>query len=457
MRLINKIYDKEVFTVKTPSGSITLASVAIPLLLEFILNNVIGFISSAVLSSYSELAVAATGSANTIIGFISIVFLVIANGTSVLICAYIGANKFKDTGKICYISTIVNLFFAILISALTIIFASPILKMMNLEGLALEYGITFFIIRMAFFLIPALTSIFSAILRSFGHSKCTVVASLSTIVCNFLLNVYVIEFPQYSPLDEVPGVAAGCVLSQVLGLGITIYYLHKNKIKITIVKNIKELLNYAKQILNIGIPSGISGAAYGLSQLLVTSFLGLMGTFAVSAKVYYSNILIFGFAFSSCFGNANSLLIGRLIGAKEYEKASKLNRSLVKLTIAVNLTVSVIFVVFHKSIISIFTEDSKIIETALIIFAMDIIVEQARAVSHVYEYALKGAGDMKFMMIAVTVSCFVFGVATSYYLGIVCNMGLIGCWIGLTLDELVRTVASVYRWRSQKWQNKINL
>ena len=144
-------------------------------------------------------------------------------------------------------------------------------------------------------------------------------------------------------------------------------------------------------------------------------------------------------------------MVGRLCGAGRYEHAKALNRAVVKVTIVVNLLVSLSIVLLRIPLLSMFTDNAWILKVALGVFLVDIITEQARAVSQVYEYALRAAGDVTFTLKIILVSCWGFSVGLAYVLSIPLGWGLIGCWIGLALDETVRAVATVYRWRSGKW------
>ena len=89
-------------------------------------------------------------------------------------------------------------------------------------------------------------------------------------------------------------------------------------------------------------------------------------------------------------------------------------------------------------------------------FAIDIIAEVSRGISQVYEYALRSAGDMKFMLIVVLISCWTISVGLAYFLSITCDIGIIGCYIAVAIDELIRAVAAFYRWQSNKW-NRIKV
>ena len=62
---------------------------------------------------------------------------------------------------------------------------------------------------------------------------------------------------------------------------------------------------------------------------------------------------------------------------------------------------------------------------------------------------------MKFMLIVVMTSCWTISVGLSYFLSITLNFGIIGCYIAIALDELIRAIASIYRWRTNKWAKRV--
>ena len=270
-----------------------------------------------------------------------------------------------------------------------------------------------------------------------------------------LFSVYAVRYAKHPFFSGVSGVAVGSVLSQLIGLAIAAAIFIKLKIKLSREHNWVEFKQQSIRILKIGIPTFISNASFTLSQIITNSFAVLLGLNAVSAKVYFGNILCYAYLFSLSIGTANSLMIGRLCGAGRYEQASKLNRMLVRVSIPMNLIISLFILICRSSILTLFTANEVIISMAFGIFLVDILVEQARAVSHIYEYALRAAGDVTLTMIVALISCWMFSVGMAYILSISCEMGLIGCWIGLAIDESIRAVFTFYRWRSGKWTLKV--
>ncbi len=454
--LLQKTFKSPLFSVTTSLGALNVFTLALPLLFETVATRIIGFINSAVLSGYSEDSVAAVGSANSVINFFPIIFSIISTGGTVVISNMIGAERLKRAFTATFTQITLCGIIGVLCSALMLVFSEQLMGFMNLEGAVLHEALIYYKIRAAAIFILAFTSGCSALLRCFGYAKDTVVINLTSILISLVLNIFVIKFPNISPVTGVEGIAISTVVSQIISLLLCIYYIRKRNIKFIKPKGFTIFLNYVKKMINIGFPAGISGSTFTLSQIISTSFIALIGTYALSAKVYYDNILCYAYLFSISLGNANSLLIGRLIGAGNIERAKALNKSLVKITVTINFNISVLIVIFYKPLISIFTENPQIIETALLVFAIDIIAEVSRGISQVYEYALRSAGDMKFMLIIVFVSCWTISVGLAYFLSITCDIGIIGCYIAVAIDELIRAVAAFYRWQSNKW-NRIKV
>ena len=442
--------DKSLFKVTGSLGTVSLFSLAIPMLIESILNNLLGTVSTLVLSGYSDDAVAAVGAANSMIGTFGGFFSVIAFGATVVISNYIGAEKIDKAKEGCFVTVLLCGSIGFISSMLLVLFRYPIISFMNIEGQILEDAVCYFSIRMVFYIFCAISSALSSILRCYGHASATVIGGLVTNAVNVILSFFVIYCPQYAPVTGVAGVAAACVASQLVGLLLFIGFFRRFKMELKRPDSVKEFGRMTGRILRIGVPTGLSNSSFAISQTVNTSFIALLGSYALNGKIYYTTIFSYVYLFSVNVGSANSLLVGRLYGAGKMEQADRANRQLVKITVAVNLTMSLLVLLLRLPLLSMFTDDARIIGLSLAIMLIDIVTEQARAVSQVYEYALRATGDVLFTVVILIISCWCFSIGLAYFLSIKCGMGLVGCWIGLALDESVRAITTFFRWRYQR-------
>lgn len=421
------------------------------MLLETLCNSLINTVSTTVLSGYSEVAVAAVGSVSILLTMINLVFSAIASGASILICNSIGAGEEKRAQMLCFGSLFAGVAVSLLVGFISFGYTDFLLNMMNLEGQMFADAALYFRTRCVALFIPAMSSILLATLRSHGHMAATVTAGLVSNVVNTLLSILVIRFHLFSFIPTVQAIALCCIAGQIAAFLIACFTFRKKGLKIrrpSAYQFRRDMLS----MLQVGVPMTFSSVGYTLSQLITNMFVIMLGDVMVSAKIYYANILSYTYLFSVCIGNANRLLIGRLYGAGQYDRANELNRFLVKITVVLNGLISVLLFIFRIQLLSLYTKQEVILQLAFWIFLIDIVPEQARAISQIYEYALQAVGDTLLDGIVMIASCWVFSVALSYILSIQCGLGIIGCWIGIALDECVRGIFSYLRWKSGKWK-----
>lgn len=445
---------ESLFSVTTSLGTVSLFSLGIPILVENVLNRMLSTVNTVVLGGFSDGAVAAVGGVSPVINLISLFFSAVATGATVLISNYIGGEKLSRAAKAVFSAVVTCVVFAAIMGLLLFTARDGVVRLLNLEGVVAQYAKTYFSIRILALPVSAASSILYSVLRCYGYTKSTVVAGLGSNVINVLLCIYFIYGSPPKALEGVVGVGLASVTGQMFSLvmGIAVF-VHK-RVAVAVPK-IKEFFALVVSILRIGVPSGLSSGSLTLSQVITTPFIASLGMTALSAKVYFEAILGYTYSFSFAIGTANSLLVGRLCGAREYDHAKRLNRKLVGVSCAVNLAVSLSAFAFRIPLLSLFTDDTSVLKLSFAIFLVDIVAEQARAVSQIYEYALRAAGDVTFSMVAIIISCWVCGVGLNYLFSIPCGLGLLGMWIAISLDETVRAVTTYWRWKTNKWQYKI--
>ena len=124
-----------------------------------------------------------------------------------------------------------------------------------------------------------------------------------------------------------------------------------------------------------------------------------------------------------------------------------------KVAVISNLTLSLIVLLFHRQLISIFSDNSEIIRLAGVVMGIDVAVEVARAVNNISEQSLNANGDVKATFFIPFFTCWVFGVGLAYILGVKYQMGLTGCWIAFASDEILKCILYTGRWKKEKWKN----
>ncbi len=446
--------DSEVTQIQTVEGKLTLKGLFLPLFVEQLLMSMMGTVNTLVLGHYSDDAVAAVGAANQVVGFVYTIYAVISGGASIVISHRLGADKEKEAGDVGFSAIVFAAGLSLVCSIILAGCAQPLMRMLNLEEQVLRMAVQYFRICISFSFLQGIISAVSAIFRSYGKPKIAVGVSLLMNVVNAFFNYIVVFRPIEIPLHGVGGIAAVNVGAHLLALVVILICLAKSGLPLHFREKSPKSLRCIKSILQVGLPGGVSSLSYSLSQVVSTSILGVLGTIALSTKIYVSSIVFYVYVTGYSLGLSTAILIGWMVGAKEYDKAYRLNQQVLRIAVTLNLTLSVALFLCYRPLMGLFTQSRGIISMAQGILFIDIFVEIGRAFNHIEENSLRGAGDVVFPMVIAIISCWVMSICFSYILGIWLGFGLYGCWIAFMLDELFRGLIFWRRFRSRKWENR---
>ena len=448
---IFQLYDKSLSRIDTPQGPLTRVSVFLPFFVEMLLTNSMGTVNTLVLSHYSDEAVASVGAANQLMGMIFTFYTVISTGASIFISHRLGAKQKEAASDAAFTSIFCGLTLSLVVGTVLSLFAHRLMEMMQLSGQVLEDAAVYFRICISFSFFQALISSISAIFRSYGLPKIAVWVSLFMNFLNAVLNVIVIFRPFETPLHGVSGIAITNVVSRGAAFVLIVVCLLRSSLELNFRKKNLKTLKCIGNILHIGLPGGISSLSYSTSQVVSTSILAVLGTAAISTKIYLSTIFFYVYVIGMSLGMATSLIIGWMTGAGEYDKAYRLNMQNLRIAVLLNAAGSTLIFLFGGPLMGLFTDSAEIMALARPILFIDIFVEIGRAFNHIEDNSLRGAGDVIFSMIVSIISCWTMSILFSYILGIRLGLGLTGCWIAFMMDELFRGITFFFRWRSRRW------
>ena len=174
-----------------------LFQLSMPIFVESMLGTIIGSIDTIMLSSYSDDAVAAVSIANQILFLIQVLVSIVNTGTSILCAQYIGAKKSEDEqNDLITASILMNVGMGIVLTILMSTFYPMILNFLNLSGLVRDYAGEYLKVINWFLWVQLISSILSAILRSYGKTKQCMYVSMGINVCNIELN-YLLIFGKF--------------------------------------------------------------------------------------------------------------------------------------------------------------------------------------------------------------------------------------------------------------------
>lgn len=260
----------------------------------------------------------------------------------------------------------------------------------------------------------ALMPIFSSYLRAFGFTKQPLYATLSANILNLILNAFFLFVLKWG----VAGVAISTVISRIINLLIVIYCSHK----LVHAKEDTERENnfiIFKQIIKIGLPSACETALYNIAMTLTIRFLNQMDPdgINVTARSYAVQITNFSYCVGAALAQANAILTGWRMGAKDYDACDKGTKKAAVIGIIVATILESLFAIFANQIMRIFSNDPVLI-------------------------ALVG----KLLIIDMVLGTYIWGIHFQLF--------AVGAYIAMASDECVRALFMFLRWQSGKWKQK---
>ncbi|MCL2387094.1 MAG: MATE family efflux transporter [Defluviitaleaceae bacterium] len=435
---------------------LSLWAITWPIFIEMLLFMLMGNVDVFMLSQYSDEAVVAVGVANQFVQMAITIFGFVSVGSSVIIAQYLGAEKSSDAKRVSGVSLYCNLVFGAVLSMVFIFGRGLILGTMpDLYPEIRDYASTVLLIVGGFIFLQGLLSGTNAILRSYGCTRDTLITTASMNVINIIGNFIVLFGPFGFPVLGVPGVAAVTVISRAAAIGIGFFLVHKrvgNPLKRVQLRAFP--FKYAKQILRIGIPAAGENLSYIGYQTFLTAVVATMGAAALATRIYGRALNVFMFLLAFSLAQGGQILIGHLMGAKEYDEIYKKCLKILKIATTSSILVAITFFIFSEPLLGIFTDDPEVISAGRWVLFVFIFLEIGRAFNMVIIGSLRAVGDVKFPMYVGICTMWILGALGGFVFGVVFNLGVVGIVIGTALDECIRGIIMLFRWRSRRWQTK---
>ena len=415
----------------------------------------LGAVDVIMLSRHSDNSVAAVGVVNQIVMLTFLVFEVINLGTSVLCSQYLGAKMHKNVVQVVGVSLLMNLVVGVSVSLFLFGMNGTILQWMGLTPELMKDGTDYMRIVGAFAFFQAISLTLSASLRSANKAiypmMVTVVVNVLNIIGNYTLIFGEFGFPEMGVEGAAISTAFSRGVSMVI-LFIILFRKHIRKFPLAYFKPFpfKEL----KNLLKVGLPSAGEQLSYSSSQVVITYFINVLGTEALATRTYSVNIIMFSFLFSIAIAQGGAICIGHLIGEKRPHAAFLLGKYVMKKSVLITVSLSLITALMGPFIFGWLTTNEQIIRMGVTILVIDVILEIGRPINIFATNALRAAGDVNYPFYLGLVVMWSVAVGCGYLFGIHWGWGLAGMWVAFLLDENIRGIVFVRRWYGMKWVKK---
>ena len=426
----------------------------LPMFIELLLQMLVGSIDQIMLSQYNDTAVAAVGNANQIMTTLILSFNVVCLAATILLSQFLGARDEKRTEQIYTLAVLLDLTLSLVLGFLLLIFADPLLGVMKVPAEAMAEAKTYLTIVTLSLPCQALMLTFSAFLRA--HAKMLVITcstgviNLVNIAGNMALIYGIGPFPRLG----VAGAAISTSICRTVGMLIVMFAFFRTVPGTRI--SLKPLRPFPtdifKRFLSIGLPSGGEGLSYNLSQSASLIFVNMMGTYAVTTRMYTLIFVQICYMLVSAVSESAAIIIGYCIGAKDYDQADRVNWKIIKEFTPISVLLAVLLALFAKPLFGLFSNDPQVIALGQQVLWIEVLLELGRCLNIILVRDLQAVGDVMCPVTVGICSQWIVGVGVAYFFGLHLGMGLVGIWLAFMLDECLRAIIFILRWKQGRWR-----
>lgn len=332
---------------------------ALPLMLSGILQLLFNAADIIVVGRFTgSHALAAVGSTSSLINLLVNLFIGFSIGANVLTAQYYGAKDQKNIHQTIHTSILISLIGGIILIAVGVLLARPLLKLMATPEDVLDQATLY--MKIYFCGMPA-TMVYNfgaAILRAIGDTRRPLYFLFTAGVLNVFLNLFfVIVFHM-----GVAGVALATIISQTLSAILVVRCLtNLDGICRLYLKQLKIYPEKLLRIVQIGLPAGLQGAVFSISNVLIQSSVNSFGSIAMAGNTAASNLE--GFVYTSMNAVYQTALsfTSQNMGAGKYERIGMILRRCVALVTIIGLALGGLVVLFHQPLLSIYSTDPEVI------------------------------------------------------------------------------------------------
>lgn len=266
-------------------------------------------------------SLAAVGSNGSIINLLTNVFMGLSVGANVLVARHFAAKEEEELKKTVHTSITVSVLCGIALAIIGMFAAKQLLIWMQSPEEVINLAALY--LRIYFLGMPATMAynFGAAILRGVGDTKRPLYYLSFAGIVNVVLNcIFVIVFQM-----DVAGVAIATVISQCISAVLVLRCLAKEKSAIRLQKQYlgidKDIL---LRILRIGLPAGLQGSLFSLSNVIIQSSINSFGATVVAGNSAAGNIEGFVYVAMNAFSQAIVAFVSQNIGAGKYERINKI-------------------------------------------------------------------------------------------------------------------------------------
>ena len=337
---------------------------SIPLMLSGILQLLFNAADVIVVGRYAgSQSLAAVGSTSALINLLVNVFIGLSVGVNVMVARYYGARRETAVNETIHTAVALSLVSGLFLVVIGLLLARPLLELMGTPDDVLGKAALYMRIYFAGMPVTMLYNFGAAVLRAVGDTRRPLYFLTFAGIVNVVLNLFFVIALNM----DVAGVALATVISQCISAGLVVRCLMKSEgcLKLHIKKlRIRRLLLI--KIMRIGLPAGLQGAVFSVSNVLIQSSVNSFGSVVMAGNTASSNIEGFIYNAMNAVYQTNLSFTSQNFGAKKYGRINKIMVTCIAVVAAVGISLGMAAFAAGDFLLGIYSSDAEVLKYGMI-------------------------------------------------------------------------------------------
>ncbi len=338
-------------------------------------------------------ALAAVGSTTALVHMLVSFFTGISSGVNIVVARDYAAGKYDKVSSAVHTAVTLSFAFGVVACAIGMLLCRPVLRLMGSPDGVIDLSVIYLMFYYAGMPAIVVYNFGAAVLRSIGDTKRPMYYLVISGIVNVILNLFFVIVWRMS----VAGVGLATALSNYLAAVLVLIALIREDSCLKLIPSKLRLqIHVAGEMLRMGVPAGLQGSLFGLSNVMIQSSVNSFGPVYMAGNAASQSIEGFQFAFLVANMNTALTFVSQNFGARQFARIRKIVRVVMLSGMAVAMVIGIIFCLLRIPLLSLYNNDPEVLSvgvrrliicalTAAIEVPMDTLYSSIRGYGHTME------------------------------------------------------------------------
>lgn len=431
---------------------------ALPLMLQQVLQSSFSFIDMVMIGQLGDVSVAGVGLGNQVFFLLHLLSFGIGSATAMFTAQFWGSRDIKSIRKSLGIGLVLSAAGGLIFSVVVILFPEEVLGIYSKDAAVVAAGSEYLRIVGFSFVFTSTAFSFIAVLRSIENVRLPMIVSLLAVALNTLLN-YALIFGNFGfPELGVQGaaIATSIAFSLEFVCMIAAVYLFRTPLAATFSEIFSFDRVFLKKFLRTATPVIVSEMLWAFGTTIYYVVYARIGTQAIVAINISASIEQLGFVVFIGLAHACAIMVGNRIGAKEAGKAFQYALNFLLIGLVGSVLMSVIILIITPQVLNLYKISPisrEYVGNILRIFAFILWLRASNII--IFIGILRSGGDTRYAFLTDAIAVWLVGVPLAFLGGFVLHLPVYWVYLLVMSEELIKFIVVMRRFLSKKWINDL--